>query len=699
MAGKEKFIENPSKENLNDRFVYLATSLEDFCPRRTALRISSVYVIIGVLWILLSDKILDWLLSNQRLITMISMLKGWVYVLVTGTLLFLLILSSLNKVLSINRTLLKNYEELAAVYEELAASEQELQKQIEMLAESEERYRLISEASNDGIWNEMNGERYFSERWYEITGYSRQDLKEMKDWMYLIHPEDIDMVKQKLLWHKQNRDPNYRCEYRLKHKNGDYRWILSRARLIFDDHGEIVRSAGSHTDITDLKKHQDQLKQLAFKDFLTTLPNRVSFYQTVKRHLTDWPDRKMALMFIDMDNFKYINDTIGHLLGDELIIRVGKRLMALMDSSRSVYRIGGDEFVVFINQYESTEEIETFAEELVKCFRTPFELSNCTLNITASIGIALYPLHGNDADTLLKSADMAMYKAKSTVRGGYVFYNQDMDQRVNERMMIENELRCALDRNEFELYYQPQLDINTGKICAFEALLRWKNDKLGFVSPLKFISIAEETHLINPIGDWVLQNSCRFLKELHNRGYSGISISVNVSIIQLMQQDFADKLMEILAQTGIHPEYLELEVTESVIIESYEVIKNKLEDLMSKGIKVALDDFGKGYSSLSYLTQIPITTLKIDKSFVDTIGNRRFDRSLTSMIIMIGRRLGLSLVAEGVETEEQLEYLKKHKCHKVQGYYFSKPLPHKEVLELLNKNKGLARNPADSCTI
>ncbi|RJR06280.1 EAL domain-containing protein [Candidatus Parcubacteria bacterium] len=415
MAGKEKFMENPSKENLSDRFIHLATSLEDFCPRRTALRISSVYVIIGVLWILLSDKILDWLLSDQRLITMISMLKGWVYVLVTGTLLFLLILSSLNKILSINRTLLKNYEELAAVYEELAASEQELQKQIEMLAESEERYRLVSEATNDGIWDEKQGERYFSERWYEIMGYSRDELTEIKDWMSLIHPEDIDMVRQKISWHKQNRDPNYRCEYRLKHKNGEYRWILSRARLIFDAHGEIVRSAGSHTDITD---------------------------------------------------------------------------------------------------------------------------------------------------------------------------------------------------------------------------------------------------------------------------------------IQLMQQDFTDKLMEILAQTGMHPEYLELEVTESVIIESYEVIKNKLEDLISKGIKVALDDFGKGYSSLSYLTQIPITTLKIDKSFVDTIGSGRFDRSLTSMIIMIGRRLGLSVVAEGVETEEQLEYLKKHKCHKVQGYYFSKPLPYKKILDLLDKNKGVGRDPA-----
>jgi len=690
MDGKRENMKSPDKENLSERFMYFATSIKNLRPRKTALKISTVYVIIGALWILLSDKILDWGFFDQRTLTIISMAKGWFYVLVTGVLLFLLVREALNKLLSVNQTILKNYEELAAVYEELTASEQELQKQVQMLAESEERYRMISEATNDAIGEEKQGERYFSERWYEITGYSKEDLMRIKNWMSLIHPEDIDMVIQKLEWHKKNRDPYYRCEYRLKHKNGDYKWIFSRARLIFDDNGEIMRSVGSHTDITDLKNYEEQLKQLAFRDFLTGLPNRASFYQTVKMHLENWPDRKMALMFIDMDGFKYINDTIGHLSGDDLIISIGKRLMDLTDSNRSIYRIGGDEFVVFIHKYGSEEEIKAFAEEIVECFRTPFEFLSFVLNITVSIGIALYPLHGNDVSTLLKCADMAMYTAKSTVRGGYVFYNQDMDQRVNERMIIENELRRALDRNEFELYYQPQIDMATGKVCSLEALLRCKNDKLGFLSPLKFIGIAEETHLINSIGDWVLQNSCRFLKELHDQGCHGIGMSVNISVVQLMQQDFIDRLMEILARTGVRHQDLELEITESVFIESYEMIKNKIESLITKGITVALDDFGKGYSSLSCLTQIPITTLKIDKSFVDTIASEKFDKSLTSMIIMIGRRLGLSVVAEGVETEEQLEYLKKYKCHKVQGYYFSKPLPAGEVLEWLKKNEGLA---------
>lgn len=684
MDEKEKSVENPNWESINDRLMYLATCHEDFCPAMTALKITLIYVITGALWILLSDEVLYQFMSNTQLLSMISMLKGWLYVLITGILLFFLILRSLKKIRSINLTIFKNYEELAAVYEELAASDQELHKQMEMLAESEERYRLVSEATNDGIWDEKQGDRYFSERWYEIMGYSREDLEKIKDWMFLIHPEDIDTVKQKLIWHREHRNPNYRAEYRLRHKNGSYRWILSRAKLIFGKKGEIARSAGSHTDITDLKEYQEQLKQLAFKDFLTSLPNRASFYQTVKKHLAEWPDRKMAFMFIDIDNFKYINDTIGHPSGDELIRKAGERLMDLTDSGKSVYRIGGDEFVVFVHHYENTEEVEAFAEKVVRCFREPFELYNFTLSITASIGIALYPLHGSDADTLLKYADIALYKAKSNVRGRYVLYNKDMDERVKERMIMENELRSALDRNEFELYYQPQLDINTGKICAFEALLRWKNGKLGFVSPLKFINIAEETRLINPIGDWVLQNACGFLNTLHNQGYSGIRMSVNVSIIQLMQEDFTEKLMNILANTGINPEYLELEVTETVIIESYEIIKPKLEDLISKGIAIALDDFGKGYSSLGYLTQIPITTLKIDKSFVDSICSGKNDRSLANMIIVIGRRLGLSVVAEGVETEEQLEYLKRYNCHRVQGYYISKPLSYEEALGILS---------------
>ncbi len=688
MDRKKKLKEVQEKNSLNERFLYLAGTLRDFQPRKSAFRISIVYMVIGLIWILASDRILGWLPIDKKLITSISILKGLFYVFITGTLLYILVLKSIEKIGFVSRLLLDNYEELSSVYEELTASEQELARQIELLKESEEKYRLVSEATNDAIWDEKRGKRYFTERWFEITGYTSDEIEAIGDWMTLIHPEDIGMVREKLEWHKKNRNPYYRCEYRIRHKNGDYRWILSRAVLIFDEHGEIERSAGSHTDITDLKTYQEQLAHLAFRDYLTGLPNRTSLFKNAEQQFKDSPEGRIALMFIDMDNFKYINDTIGHLAGDELILLVGKRLTALIDDSKTVYRIGGDEFIVVINHYEDIAEVENFAKKIVESFGKPFELSNRTINITVSIGIALYPQDGKSIDTLLKCADMAMYEAKTKARGKYAFYHHDMEQKVNERMMIENELRFALERRELYLNYQPQFDMETGKVCCLEALVRWKNEKLGQVSPLKFIRIAEETHLINAIGEWVLENSCRFLKKLHMMGYTYISMSVNVSIIQLMQQDFTGKVMEIIEKTGICPGHLQLEITESVIIESYEIIKDKLEDLMSKGVMIALDDFGKGYSSLSYLSQIPIATLKIDKSFIDSITAGNHNMSLTRMIIAIGRELGLYVVAEGVESQCQLEYLKEYKCHMAQGYYFSEPLPEEEVLEFLSKNNG-----------
>ncbi|MFT4104357.1 MAG: EAL domain-containing protein [Lacrimispora sp.] len=689
MDEREKTKKGMVRFQLPGAFLRTADCPDEIQPEKIALKITALYLIMGVLWILFSDRLLLDFVTNKELVSAISMAKGWLYVVITAIMLYFLIKSSFLKIQSINIELLNYYKEMRDFHEKLTASEQKLQKQIEMLKESEERYRLISETANDGIWDEKRGERNFSERWFEITGYTKQDLLEYESWLSLIHPEDAPKVFQKLEENRINRDPNYLCEYRLRYKDGGYRWILSKARLIFDDTGKIIRSAGSHTDISELKNYEDELMRLAYEDYLTHLPNRTAFYEKVKRELAGCPEQKKALMFIDIDNFKYINDTLGHVCGDKLISEIGKRLLDLSSSSQSVYRIGGDEFIIFIHQYETIDEITAIAESVIQSFSHSFKLPECTLTITVSLGIALYPVHGSDVDTLLKCADMAMYKAKSIAHGRYIFYTRDMDMKVQERMTLESELRTALERDEFSLCYQPQMDLETGKIHAMEALLRWNNENLGSVSPLKFISIAEETNLINPIGDWVLLNACKFLKELHNQGYTGLSVSVNVSIIQLMQQDFTEKVIKILSQAGVEPEYVELEITESVLIESYEGIKDKLMELREKGIRIALDDFGTGYSSLSYLTHIPINTLKIDKIFVDTILNDSDGTSLTSMIIMIGRKLGLSIVAEGVETENQLMYLKKHNCHMIQGYYFSKPLPMEEMVNLLNKDKEL----------
>ncbi len=437
-----------------------------------------------------------------------------------------------------------------------------------------------------------------------------------------------------------------------------------------------------------LTRQTEQLKQIAYKDSLTNLPNRVAFYDTAKAYIDNCNGEKYALIILDIDNLKYINDTLGHDFGDEIIIKAGKILSDSLDNNKLLYRVGGDEFIIFITHYEAVDEIESYVNKMLKSLSIPFDISDNITNITASFGISLYPCHAQDVDTLLKYADLALYKAKSIARGGYIIYSHDISENVQERVTLINELRGALDNREFSLFYQPQINLETGDIDTLEALIRWNNKKMGYVSPLKFINVAEETNLINKIGDWVLLNACCFLKSLHEQGYSKISMAVNISIIQLLQNDFIEKIKRVVSKVGIDPKFIELEITESVLIESYEEIKDKLIQLKSMGIKIALDDFGNGYSSLSYLTHIPINTLKIDKSFIDTITSENDQQSLTGMIIMIGRKLGLSIVAEGVETDTQLLYLKNHACHKIQGYYFYKPLPKDDIITLLNnRNK------------
>ncbi len=684
MNKKENILKQLDKFQVGDKLSNLNAVLANFSPKKIAIRISGSYLVAGVLWILLSDRILLALVNDPQRVSTLNTVKGWFYIMVTALLLHYLIIISFSRIQAVSEELLTRYKELTTVYQELEASQQNLQNQMKMLKESEERYRLISESANDGIWDEIHGKRNFSERWYEITGYSKQEIIELERFMLLIHPEDVSEVMQQHEENKKNKESNFRSEYRLRFKDGSYHWILSRAKLLFDENGNIVRSAGSHTDITDVKKYEQQLKQLAYWDYLTGLPNRSAFYKHVKQDLESNTDKKMALMFIDIDNFKYINDTMGHISGDKLISSIGERFLRLANSNRSIYRIGGDEFIVFIHQFTDRSEVETHAEEILQAFSKPFTISDNLLAVTISLGISLYPLHGYDLDTLLKFADIAMYKAKVANRGSYILFDQEMNMQMQERMLLENELRKALEREEFSLRFQPLLDISSGKIHSMEALLRWDNKKLGSVSPAKFIHIAEETSLINPIGDWVLSHACAFLKQLHDQGFADISVSVNVSIIQLLQQNFIEKVMNILAQTNVEPQFIELEITESVLIESYDGIKDKLLELKAKGIRIALDDFGTGYSSLSYLTHIPINTLKIDKTFIDTISNDKDDKSLTSMIIMIGRHLGLSIVAEGVETEGQMKYLKEHNCHKIQGYYFSKPLMQEELLAMLH---------------
>lgn len=591
------------------------------------------------------------------------------------------------------------------------------------LEKSNERFSLAAYGSDAVIWDVDMSTMiyYFSDSWYELLGYERDEINESHGgWRDIVHPEDAEQQEKARSQHLEGRSSYYYAEYRMRCKSGEYKWFQARGKVLRNAAGGYVRFAGSMIDVTDRKDYESKLQMsyqelestyeeltalqdelleqynkvvenqellqtseekyryLAYNDVLSGLPNRLSLSEELENYIEEHPDGQAALFFLDIDNFKYINDTMGHTLGDQLLMKVGERLLELSDGRCLHFRFGGDEFVILIKDIDGYAGVIFCAESLVQGFGEPFELDNSSVHISVSIGIARYPENGASAGELLKNADIAMYKAKQDGKGTYIMYGEEMQRHFDERMIVEHHLRNAIANNELSLHYQPLVDIGSGGIWGFEALIRWNNPVLGFVSPLSFITIAEDCRLIVPIGEWVLRNACRFMKELHAQGYEGYHISVNISVVQLILDDFTEMVLTILSETGLAPEYLELEITESIFMESFEAISSKLESLKQKGIGIALDDFGTGYSSLSYLKQLPITTLKIDKSFIDSIDAPN-NMSLASSIVTIGHDMGLNVTAEGVETQDQLAFLERTNCDKIQGYYISRPIPEKEV--------------------
>lgn len=432
---------------------------------------------------------------------------------------------------------------------------------------------------------------------------------------------------------------------------------------------------------------RNEMKVLLYQDILTGLANRRKLMERLPAFLRDATNRDKALLYIDVDNIKFINDTLGHVFGDSLIVSVAKRLSSILAPPDEIYRLGGDEFVI-LTSFSSMKEIGDKSTAILRRFEEALPVENTSFHTSISIGIALYPLHSSDHGELLKCADMAMYQAKHDGKNRARMFSSDMTAKTSERMNIGEFLHDALLNKELEVYYQPQFSITTKRICGFEALLRWKNPVLGAVSPDKFISIAEETHLIIPIGEWVMRTACSYLANLYKEGFNTLTISVNISIIQLLQHDLVSVIRSILQETGLPASSLKIEITESVLMESFKLIARQLQDLKAMGIGIALDDFGKGYSSLSYLEKLPITVLKIDKIFIDGIFEANQDTSITGNIVRIGKKLGLTVVAEGVENETQLEYLTLQQCDEIQGWIFCKALPGPEAAEFTRINLG-----------
>lgn len=628
---------------------------------------------------------------NRNLL--IKIVAGFAIAVITVTLFILLLRFYINV---LKRKLAVNYNKLSIANDELTATHEELQAQFEeiqaqyeeieasktALEKSEERYRLVAEGANDGLWDWdlITDTVFLSEKWAKRLGYQEPNIHNfLSKWSQDMLKEDQEKIREYYQACEQENSQNFAAEYRLTRQD-QLIWILIKAKVLRDAEKKAVRMAGSITDITDTKEHEEKIFRLAYYDFLTNIPNRVMLNDKLEHILKEQnPDTCTALYYIDLDNFKHVNDTLGHDYGDALLKLVAKELETLREKDYSVYRAGGDEFVALIENITARDEIVIWADRIHNLICHHWMIGDHEVYVSASVGVTVIPDDGLDYQKILRNADTAMYTAKEAGRSNYKFFNEEMLSEVTIRTAIEADLRKALERGEFRLYYQPCIRMSDGKVIGMEALIRWFHPKKGLISPVEFIPIAEETGLIKRIGRWVLEEACRQSRIWQEQGLYGIPIAVNVSKIQLEDERFVTDLASLLEVSGIDPRCLQIEITESCVIKSMEVSVEKLKEIRKMGIHILLDDFGTGYSSLCYLQSLPIDVVKIDKSFVDSIAVKARNTLIIDDIISIAHKSEMTVIAEGVETEDQFNYLMDEECDAMQGYYRCKPLPREDV--------------------
>lgn len=697
---------NEEPEELLHKFPflkYLHKYGSTFSPKKQAFRISAIYITLGCLWVLLSDRMIIGIFKNKNLISLISIVKGWFFVLASGLGIYALIYYTLKRINQAEKKVIQSYDELSATYEELeasyeeiAASEEEIKRQFDSLqtysgiiSASESRLNRAQSIAKVGNWelDIASNTLWASDEAFRIYGIKQEgNCLPLHEAQKRVNAEDRKRVGQALLTLLEKNE-KYDIEFGInKLADGDERIVHSVAQVEFDRSGKPQKVLGVLQDITENKRNEEKLKYLAFYDRLTDLPNRVLFMDLLNeaRVRAIESNTKIAVVFFDIDKFKTVNDLLGHFIGDKLLIDVSNKLKAELYPNKTLSRFSGDEFTVFIENISQPEQIMTIVDKIKKIFEMSFNIENHTLHISSSFGIALFPDHGECVAELLKNADRAMYKAKSLGRNNYQFYDENIRDEVSKKLEIEKHLCKAVEKNELYLCFQPQVDAVTNRIRGFEALLRWASPHIKISSPLEFISVAEETGLIIPIGEWVLKEACRKNKQWQETYNFFSIISVNISPVQLTQTDFAQRVKAILDETGLNPQYLELEITENILIQSFDIV-NMLWELKSLGVKIALDDFGTGFSSLNYLTKLPLNTLKIDKTFVDFIRTGEKEKAVTETLIPLMHKLELEVIAEGVETIEQLEYLIGLNCDNIQGFLFSRPLIEQDLSEYLEK--------------
>jgi diguanylate cyclase (GGDEF)-like protein/PAS domain S-box-containing protein len=604
---------------------------------------------------------------------------------------------------SLSERVIQRTRELTAANKQLAAEMMErrqaqerlrleamAREQVESeLLRSEERMRMAMKAAKIGFWDldAIKGEHVWSDTCKALLGVPPDGPANFQVLMKAVHPDDWKRMQASIdgAIHEKR---DYFVDFRVVWPDKSVHWRTSCGQAFYDDTGHITRMSGITMDIDERKLAEERVKFLAYYDALTELPNRTLFQDRLTKALASARRQrnKVALLFLDLDRFKTINDSLGHSVGDLLLKRVAERLKKWAREQDTVARIGGDEFLIMLTGIKNIRDAAIATERLMDAMTVEFVVQGHPLNISFSLGISIFPEHGTDGEALIKNADAAMYCAKEHGRNNFQFFTQDMNVEVMERLTLERGLRLALEKKECFLVYQPQMDICTGRVTGLEALLRWQHPELGPVPPDRFIPIAENSRLIVPIGEWVLKTACSQARKWQDEGLPAVSVAVNVSAVQFRQEDFCKFIKRVLFETGLAPQFLELELTESLLLANADVTFSVLQELTDMGVTLAIDDFGTGYSSFTYLKQFRVSKLKIDRSFIANVAANPDDAAITAAIISMAKSLNLKVIAEGVEDEAQMSFLRAHQCDEIQGYYFSKPLAVDLVADKLRGN-------------
>jgi diguanylate cyclase (GGDEF)-like protein/PAS domain S-box-containing protein len=567
----------------------------------------------------------------------------------------------------------------------VAERTRELETLLLRLRRSEDRYALAARGANDGLWDWDLREKkvFFSPRWKAMLGHEDGIRDDPSEWFSRVHGDDREGLRMEIVAHLEGLTPHFEHEHRVQHRDGGYRWVLARGVAVRDQDGMAIRMAGSLTDVTQRKLAEEQLQHEAFHDALTGLPNRALFMDRLAQALARARARAQrgahphfAVLFLDVDRFKVVNDGLGHMVGDQLLIGIARRLQSCLRPGDTVARLGGDEFTVLVEDIPDVQEARTVAQRVLESFAQPFNLGSQEVFTTASMGIA----NGNPcyerAEDLLRDADTAMYRAKSSGRARHEVFDEGMRARAVAVLEVETSLRRALERDEMRVHYQPIVSLATGEVTGVEALVRWHHPEKGLMSTKDFIAVAEETGLIVPLGRWVMRQACRDVRtwDLGLPQPRSLTVSVNVSGRQFVQPDLAAEIKSALEESGLAASRLCLEITESVIMENTAAARETFARLRGLDIQIHMDDFGTGYSSMSSLRDFQIDALKIDQSFVSHMGPGGQGSEIVRTIVDLGHSLGMSVVAEGIETLDHVNHLKAIGCEFGQGYYFSKPV-------------------------